>query len=233
METDWDGIRVALRSEMPDNDAAGDEAARRALEIVLGERALRESVDYYVALRPARELVRSVLWLLRPWSEMIRCRELARPPNEMETRRNAVELLRVVADGRALPWVSEFLDDEDPAIQAWGMGLLDQLLWSELVEPDEAENVLRRAERHGSDGVRHRADVIRSYLQGRAREQQAAEDSGSGDRPASREESGSPKPCIAVKGRHGFRFRPVKTNGVHRKHENGGWCEMPVTRGLL
>jgi hypothetical protein len=183
MEIDWDGIRVALRSEMPGNDAAGEEAARRALEIALGERTLRDSVDYYVALRPARELVRSVLWLLRPWSAMTRCRELAQPPHEVEIRRSAVELLRVLADRRALPWVSEFLDDEDPAIQAWGMGLLDQLLWSEMIEPDEAETVLRRAERHQSDGIRERADAIRGYLRERACEQKTGEDCDSSSGP--------------------------------------------------
>jgi hypothetical protein len=84
---------------------------------------------------------------------MIRCRELSQFQNEIETRRSAVELLRVVADGRALPWVSEFLDDEDAQIQTWGIGVLDQLLWSELVEPEEAEEVLERAARHENESV--------------------------------------------------------------------------------
>jgi hypothetical protein len=178
MEINWDEIRVIVRSETPGHDAAGDDAARRALEIVLGEHALRESVDYYVALRPARELVRSVLWLLRPWSAMIRCRELSQIPNDIETRRSAVQLLQVVADRRALPWVAEFLDDEDPGIQTWGIGVLDQLLWSELVEPDEAEAVLGRAERHDNSAVRERTEFIRSYLQERANEEKDEESTG-------------------------------------------------------
>src|SRR5262252_8373103 len=113
MEINWDEIATALRREMPDRVPAGSDAARRALEMILGEEALRAAVDYYVAQRSASELVRSVLWLLRPWSAMVRCRELAALSNETETRRSAVELLRVVADRRALPWVSEFLDDKD------------------------------------------------------------------------------------------------------------------------
>ena len=166
-EVNWDELRATLRLEMIDGEPAGDDAARRALELILGEEILRESVDYYVALRPARELVRSVLWLLRPWSAMIRCRELSQRPNEIETRRRAVELLRAVADGRALPWVSEFLDDEDAGIQAWGIGVLDQLLWSELVEPEEAEEVLERSARHENGAVRDRVEFIRSYLRDR------------------------------------------------------------------
>lgn len=167
-DVNWDELRAALRPEMVDGEPAGSDAARRALELILGEETLRESVDYYVTLRPARELVRSVLWLLRPPSAMIRCRELSLLPNEIHTRRSAVELLRVVADGRALPWVSEFLDDEDAGIQQWGIGVLDQLLWSELVEPEEAEAVLERAARHENEGVRDRVEFIQSYLRERS-----------------------------------------------------------------
>lgn len=187
MEIDWDEIRVVIRSEMPDNDAAGFAAARRALELVLGEQVLRQSVDHYVEMRPAYELIRSVLWLLRPWSAMIRCHELAQPPNDIETRRNSVELLRVVADERALPWVSGFLDDEDPAIQSWGIGVLDQLLWSELVEPDQAETLLERAERHENGGVRERVEFIRGYLRERAKDGLA--ESTEAIRPETRESS--------------------------------------------
>ena len=154
MKINWDEIRTALRSEMPDREPSGDAAARRALEIVLGEDALRASVDYYIARGAASELARSVLWQLRPWSAMLRCRELAQLPNDIETRRSAVEFLRVVADRRVLSWISEFLDDDDPGIQNWGIGVLDQLLFSDLVEPDEAEALLEKAERHENSGVR-------------------------------------------------------------------------------
>jgi hypothetical protein len=164
MEINWDKTRAALRNEMPDREATGSDAARRAMEMILGEAALRESVDYYVAHRPASELVRSVLWQLRPWSAMARCRELAQLSNEIETRRSAVELLRVVADHRALPWVREFLEDEDPQVQGWGIGVLDQLLWSELIEPEDAEEVLERAEGHVNEAVREHAAFIRSFL---------------------------------------------------------------------
>jgi hypothetical protein len=169
MRTNWDEIRTTLRSEMPGREPSSDGAARRALEIVLGEDALRASVDYYVAWGPARELTRSVLWLLRPWSAMLRCRELAQLPNNIETRRSAVELLRVVADRRALCWIPEFLDDDDPDIQNWGIGVLDQLLFSELVEPDEAEALLQKAARHENGNVCERVEFIRSYLRDRAR----------------------------------------------------------------
>jgi len=166
-EINWDEVRSALRFLMPQCEPAGSDAARLALEMILGEDALKACVDYYVADGPASELVRSVLWLLRPWSAMARCRELATLPNRIETRRSAVELLRVVADRRALPWVAEFLEDEDAQVQSWGIGILDQLLCSNQIEPEEAEVLLQQAVRHENGAVRERAEFIRGFLRDR------------------------------------------------------------------
>jgi hypothetical protein len=70
----------------------------------------------------------------------------------------------VIADRRALPWIAEFLNDRDPGIQASGIGVLDQLLWSELLEPGEAESLMKAAEQHQNEHVRERANFIRDYL---------------------------------------------------------------------
>ena len=71
----------------------------------------------------------------------------------------------MVADARALPWVSGYLDDEDEVVQAWGIGIVDQLLFSELIEPEAAESLLRTAEEHSNPVVREKAQSIREFLQ--------------------------------------------------------------------
>ena len=148
---------------------------------MIGEDTLRASVDYYIEHRPGSELARLVLWRLRPWSAMSRCWEVFKGLDEIEARRTAVELLRVVADRRALPWISEFLEDTDALIQTWGVGVLDQLLWSELIGQEEAEAVLR-TEQHSNESVRERAEFIRSYLLSRAEAKRVCETGGrSGD----------------------------------------------------
>jgi hypothetical protein len=135
---------------------------------------LRRAVNYYIQANTGNdthtgsELARFVLWQLRPWCAMCRCYEIFKGPNSVETRRTAVELLRVVADRRTLPWISEFLQDDDTLIQAWGIGVLDQLLLSELAEPEEAEEILRAAEQHCNESVRERTESIRGYLLSRA-----------------------------------------------------------------
>jgi hypothetical protein len=163
-EINWEELATNLGLLIKNGEQGSSEAARRALELLIGEDALRASVDYYIAGRRGAELARCVLWQLHPWSAMRYCYYIFKGPRSLEDRRMAVELVRVVADCRALPWVAEFLDDEDTDIQLWGVGVLDQLLQSRLIEPEQVEDLLQMAERHQNRAVRERAEFIRSFL---------------------------------------------------------------------
>ena len=163
-EIDWQTLASEFGLLKANRECSGSDYARRALEQIVGEDALRRSVDYYVAGHRGSELARSVLWQLRPWSAMSYCYEIFKGPNELPIRRKAVELLRVVADRRALSWIKDFIDDSDPGIQTWGIGVLDQLLFAELIEPEEAEDLIKAAEAHQSEPVREVAEQIRIYL---------------------------------------------------------------------
>ena len=163
---DWQKLSAELGLLKPDGEAGGSDDARKALELIIGEDALRASVDHYVACRRGSELARSVLWQLRPWSAMGHCYQIFKGPHELDVRRAAVELLRVVADRRALPWIPEFLNDNDPDIQMWGIGVLDQLLFSELIEPEDAEELIKTAGLHRNERVREAAESIRRHLLG-------------------------------------------------------------------
>ena len=167
-EIDWQKLSAELGLLTADGEAGGSNDARRALELIIGEDALRASVDHYVAYRRGYELARSVLSQLRPWCAMSYCYEIFKGPQELPARRAAIELLRLVADRRALPWIPEFLHDSDPDIQAWGIGVLDQLLYSELIWPDEAEELIETAELHQNNLVREGAERIRRYLRTRS-----------------------------------------------------------------
>jgi hypothetical protein len=167
-QIDWEKLASELGLLKANGESAGSDEALRALEQIIGEDALRRSVDHVVARRPGSELARSVLWQLRPWSAMSYCYEIFKEPGDLENRRAAVNLLRVVADHRALPWIKGFLDDRDTGIQRCGVGVLDQLLWSELVEPEDTEELIKPAETHSDEYVRERAEFIRRYLQDRS-----------------------------------------------------------------
>ena len=178
---DWKSLAKQLGSTVPGGEASGNKKARRAIEILIGEPAIRASVDHYIAGAPGSELARSVLWLLRPWSAMVYCHDIWKSSASIEARRSAVELLRVVADHRALVWDQQFLADEDEAIQICGAGVLDQLLWSYLVSPEEAEPLMACAENHITIAVRERAEFNRGYLQTRAESTDRASQGGAGE----------------------------------------------------
>ena len=164
---DWESLAKKLGSLKDFGETSSSEMARQAIELLLGEDAMRKAVDHYVSFQPGFELARAVLWHIHPWSAMQRCYEIYRDSKDLEHRRTAVELLRVVADRRALPWVQEFLQDPDPGIQQWGIGLVDQLSWSSLINLDQARSILDSARQHENPHVRERISFIESYLRER------------------------------------------------------------------
>jgi ribosomal protein S18 acetylase RimI-like enzyme len=167
---DWAALARRLGTLRDDGERGGTVEGQRALSELLGERELRAAVDYYVTSGPGSELVRSVLILLRPWTAMQRCYEIFRSNTEPDHRRAAVELLRVVADGRALAWVPEFLQDRDAGVQTWGAGVLDQLVWGGFVDPVSCRPLLKMMSAHPNEGVRRYHELIRQQLDSRSSE---------------------------------------------------------------
>jgi hypothetical protein len=166
---DWGQLALevgALRT-LPsgeETEASGTENARDALAIILGPTVFRSAVDVYVRRDRGAELARSVLWLLHPWAAMERCYSIFRESEDLAERRSAVELLRVVADRRALPWVSELIRDSDLEIQAWAIGLVDQLASAQLIAPEEAAAILASLTDHPNPRVQETVQFIREYL---------------------------------------------------------------------
>jgi hypothetical protein len=175
-QIDWQALASQLGMLREGGESSGTHRACEALEILLGEDNLRHAVDYYISGKPGSELARSVLWHIRPFSAMRYCYDVFKSDLPVEARRLAVELLRVVADKRAVGWIDEFLNDDDAEIQAWGAGVLDQLLWSYLVKPEEVEHLLLKAENHSNVGVQERAEFIRGFLKDRLDENEEVRD---------------------------------------------------------
>ncbi|WP_148087787.1 HEAT repeat domain-containing protein [Gemmata obscuriglobus] len=169
---DWHALAQKLGTLRDGGESGGSDLGRQALELIVGVDSLRSAVDYYVAGAPGSELARSVLALLKPLSAMERCLEIARSEADAESRRSAVELLRMVADGRGIAWAAEFLGDEDEGVQVWGAGIVDQLLWSGLADPEDCGQILEAMATHPNVGVQRQAAFVRSFLASR---QKAAE----------------------------------------------------------
>ncbi len=166
-DIDWAALARSLGTIRDNGESAGSDVACKALELIIGPPAIRTAVDYYISQNTGAELARHVLWRLRPWSAMQRCYEIYESSDDIDERRSAVELLRVVADARVLPWVERFFDDPDDGIQIWGAGVVDQLLWSNLVDPEDCKQLLDRMATHPNSNVRDTHEFISNYLKSR------------------------------------------------------------------
>lgn len=163
---DWSTLAEELGALRKDGESCERSQARAALERIVGEDALRDAVDQYVAERPGAELIRLVLGLFRPWPAMQRCMEVFDDDGNPDARVQAVELLRHIADARVLDHVPRFLDDDDPKVQTMGAGILDRLLWANEVEEADCRYLLERLARHDNPEVRACNEFIVRYLYG-------------------------------------------------------------------
>jgi hypothetical protein len=166
----WNDLVALATQHAASGDVFGDPTlARLVLAEQLGEQLLRDAVDTYTRGGNGTELARSLLALLAPAASALYCHTLASQSRDVEQRRAAVELLRVVADASALSWIEGYLEDEDSEIQRWGMAVLDALIWRGQVEPADVETILTRGELHPNPRVREQARWSREELARRAR----------------------------------------------------------------
>ncbi|MCB1209296.1 MAG: HEAT repeat domain-containing protein [Verrucomicrobiales bacterium] len=165
MHIDWANLTEVLNC----GSRGSTHLAQQALAEILGEDAIKEAVDDYIAGGAGSELARSVLWHIQPEAGMNYCYQIFKEATDPARRCSAVELLRVVADKTALKWVPEFLNDPDEGIQIWGAGVVDQLLWSKRVDEEDCQDILAAMASHPNAQVRERADFISQFLVDRSR----------------------------------------------------------------
>lgn len=170
LRIDWKALATQLgtlgeQTESYRTEFGSTALAKQALELIIGTKELCAAVDYYISSAPGYELARSVLWELRLPSAMEYCYQIYRTEADLNIRRRACELLRVIADRRALPWAEQLLSDEDPEIQGWGGAMVDQLIYCKLVDPDECADLLELMGTHPNKAVREFHDFIQQYLQ--------------------------------------------------------------------
>lgn len=142
-------------------EQGGSKIAADALIQIIGDAALRDAVDHYVAGRPGAELARSVLCALMPVSAMDRCHEIFLTSGNEQDASLAINLLQGIADKRVLPWIRDYLASDNIGVRLWAVGIVDQLLiMNEDIEPAEAMPLIEMALRDADERVRDRAQQL-------------------------------------------------------------------------
>jgi len=161
MKVDWDSIAEALGSRH-----GGDSVGCQAIEIIIGEAAIKDAVERFVRGDSASEIIRSVLNVLRPASARNHCHQIFKSQRSIEERRSAVDLLRSCAVRETIGWVCEFLADSDEGIQNWGASLADQLAFGQWIQKGDCEPLIARMNGHPNSQVRwHLSEMLKSFAQ--------------------------------------------------------------------
>ena len=163
MLLDWTRLAVEVESIQPSGERGGTLFAQRALACLIGTENIAGAVEHVLVFAPGSELAMNVLRHLSS-QEAAEMAYRAHREGGSERAARAVWLIKHIANPCALPWIEGFLRDDNVA--GWGIGVLDQLIWTRAIDPEEPAimPLLEFAERHSNENVREQAANIRAYL---------------------------------------------------------------------
>lgn len=166
MITDWTLLAKRLGSLKEDgSESGGTSYAKLALEDILGEEWILSTVDFILTYKKGSELALNCLVHLETEKAVQYAYKLYKN-NTGEIKQDAVWLLGKIAHPASFQWVEEFLND--PEVLSWGLGLLDQLLWTEKIQPDNrTADLLDLAILNSEGALAKKVAFIREYLQER------------------------------------------------------------------
>lgn len=159
MQVNWSEIARELGEERTTDSGATMMSSSlrlgsRVAEALLGDDLLQDAVEVAARYAPGMGAAESLLTLLRSHRAADYCYERFRSETDPERRRGYADVLRNAAGESGLPWVEEFWADADESVQVLGAKMLEGLVNQRLVEPDEAEPILRAGEQHENPSVR-------------------------------------------------------------------------------
>jgi hypothetical protein len=168
MAIDWREIASKVGGLEPDGSEriAGTDGGRRALEILLGEENIREAVDHWADQKPGEFTAEQVLIIISSTIAMERCYEIYKQDPASNRASAAVFLLSEMADSRVLPWMREFLDDDNEGIRWNGLMALRMVLEGPLGDEGIAiaKELLTKAASDSDQRLHERAREIRHQL---------------------------------------------------------------------
>ena len=172
MKTNWKEIAIKIGSIQSTNDTlekGGMEFAKRALEEILGDEWIEDAVEHAISGDPGSEIAMNCLRYI----ESIRAAKYAykvyKESSIYDERSMAVWLIMHLRVKESFDWIEEFLNDE--SVIDWGIGLLDQLLWCEIIdneqEQERIDSLFELADKNSEGRLKDNIDFIKDYLKQR------------------------------------------------------------------
>jgi hypothetical protein len=163
MITNWLELSKQIGS-LNDNGAeiGGTKYTTKALDEILGNEWIENTVEHIIAHKPGSELAINCLQYL---NSALACSYAYKvyKTADRERAQVAVWIIKQIAHPIALGWVKEFINDKN--VLHLGLGVLDQLLWTDKIENNHnIEILLDLANKNSDGGLKPKIDFIRNYL---------------------------------------------------------------------
>jgi hypothetical protein len=163
MISNWKEIALKVGSLNSDgSESGGDSYGKAALEEILGDEWIQSTVDHIISFKPGGEIASDCLRLIHCPKAAIYAYNIYKLSDGKKADR-AVWLIKQLAHPVSFQWIEEFLNDAN--VIGWGLGVLDQLLWTKQIEYGErVEALLQLAQANSGGQLTDKVDFIRDYL---------------------------------------------------------------------
>ena len=168
MVTDWIVLVERVGSLKDDGSQSGGETiTKKAFDEILGDEWIEDAVETAISLKRGSELAMSCLRFISSTKATQYAYKIYES-SEGERARQAVWLIKHIANPISYNWIKQFLNDGN--VIDWGLGVLDQLLWTEQVPYNEnVKSLLDLANENSQGQLKDLVDFIQSYLEQRER----------------------------------------------------------------
>jgi len=169
MNTDWKKIGTEIGSITKNSECGGTDYAKLAIENILGEKWIKETVEKAISNELGAELAMSCLSLISSELATDYAYSIYQSDLNSERKNMAVWLIKHLAVKKSYDWVEEFINDKN--VIGWGIGVLDQLLWTEKIDYEDekarVDYLLNLAVTNSNGELKENVDFINEYLKER------------------------------------------------------------------
>jgi hypothetical protein len=166
MNTDWTKIGTEIGSITKNSDCGGTEYAKLAIENIFGEKWIKETVEKAISTESGAELAMSCLSHISSELANNYAYSIYQSDPNPERKNMAVWLIKHLAVKKSYNWIEEFLNDKN--VIGWGIGVLDQLLWTEKIDYEDekikVDYLLNLAITNSNGELKENVDFINEYL---------------------------------------------------------------------
>lgn len=163
LKLDWSKLSKDIFGEEENGRIHDMGQVRWIISNFIGKADTENAVLVYLKGLEGSELARNFLRLILSPDAMMFCKHVVDTPQLYKPieRQLAVELLRDIGDERILPWIDEFMTDEDLIVQVWAANCVLKLYYRGLLDDELLAKYYEQFRSHHRIEVRQTAILLK------------------------------------------------------------------------